>query len=88
MLHTDSLVVAHRLHVAQASVVVTCGLICSVACGILVHRPGIEPASPALQGGFFTTGPPGKSLLNCFGVLLHQDHGISFWKADNTVSVD
>ena len=88
MLHTDSLVVAHRLHVAQASVVVTCGLICSVACGILVHRPGIEPASPALQGGFFTTGPPGKSLLNCFGVLLHQDHGISCWKADNTVSVD
>ena len=29
--------------------------------GILVPRPGIEPASPALEGGFFTTGPPGKS---------------------------
>ena len=25
----------------------------------------IEPASPALEGGFFTTGPPGKSV-NCF----------------------
>ena len=23
-------------------------------------RAGIEPASPALTGGFFTTGPPGK----------------------------
>ena len=29
--------------------------------------PGIEPVSPALAGGFFTTEPPGKlavSLLN------------------------
>ena len=25
---------------------------CSVASGILVPRPGIKPASPALQGGF------------------------------------
>ena len=24
-------------------------------------RPGIEPMSPALAGGFLTTGPPGKS---------------------------
>ena len=24
---------------------------------------GIEPTSPALAGGFFTTGPPGKPLL-------------------------
>ena len=24
--------------------------------------PGIEPASPALAGGFFTTEPPGRSL--------------------------
>ena len=24
-------------------------------------RPGIEPVSPALAGGFLTTGPPGKS---------------------------
>ena len=33
-----------------------------MACGILVPRPGIEPASSALEGGFLTTGPPGKSL--------------------------
>ena len=32
-----------------------------VACGILVPRSAIEPASPALEGGLLTTGPPGKS---------------------------
>ena len=41
-------------------------LSCPAACGILVPRPGIEPASPALKGGFFTTGPPGKFLLYYF----------------------
>ena len=25
-------------------------------------RPGIEPMTPALAGGFFTTEPPGKLL--------------------------
>ena len=25
--------------------------------------PGMEPASPALAGGFFTTAPPGKPVL-------------------------
>ena len=44
-----------------SSVVVAGGISCPVACGVLVRRPGIEPASPALKGGFFTTGPPGKS---------------------------
>ena len=33
------------------------------ACGILVPQQGIDPPSPALEGGFLTTGPPGKSLL-------------------------
>ena len=42
-------------------VVAAHGLSCSAACGILVPQPGIEPASPGLQGGFLTTGPPGKS---------------------------
>ena len=32
-----------------------------MACGILVPPPGIGPTSPALEGGFLTTGPPGKS---------------------------
>ena len=35
---------------------------CSVACGILTPQLGIEPVSPALEGGFLTTGPPGESL--------------------------
>ena len=63
-----SLVVAHGFQGAWAlslrhvsSVVVACGLSCPEACGILVPLPGIEPMSPALEGGFFTTGPPGKS---------------------------
>ena len=43
------------------SLLVTPGLSCPSACGILVPQPGIEPASSALQGGFLTTGPPGKS---------------------------
>ena len=38
------------------------GLSYSEAHGVLVPRPGIDPESPALQGGFLTTGPPGKSL--------------------------
>ena len=40
------------------SVVEAHGLSCSVACGILLLRPGIEPMSPALQGRFSTSGPP------------------------------
>ena len=49
-------------------------------------HPGIEPMSPALAGGFFTTEPPGKPRC----VFLHKrfhvtDHitlgeGNSFWK--------
>ena len=44
------------------SVVVAHGLSYSATCGTLVPWPGIEPASPALQGGFLTTGPLGKFL--------------------------
>ena len=38
-------------------------LSCLSACGISVLWLGMEPASPALQGGFLTTGLPGKSLM-------------------------
>ena len=34
---------------------------CPEAGGILVPQAGIKPTSPALQGGFLTTEPPGKS---------------------------
>ena len=38
-----------------------CGEIsCSMACGLLVPQPRVEPASPTLQGGFLTTGSPGS----------------------------
>ena len=30
-------------------------------CGILTPGPGIKPSSPALEGEFLATGPPGKS---------------------------
>ena len=42
------------------------GLSCLVVRGILVLRPGIEPASPALKGGFLSTGPPEHSHLLIF----------------------
>ena len=38
-----------------------CRLSCPAVCGILVPWPGIEPRLLALEGGFLTTGPPGKS---------------------------
>ena len=38
------------------------GLSCCAACEILVPRPRIKPMSPALQGRFLTTEPPGKFL--------------------------
>ena len=46
-----------------------CRLSCLTACGILVPQPGIQPACPALEGGFLTTGPPGKSP----GVYLKRE---------------
>ena len=45
----------------MGSVVVAHGLSCLAACGILVPWPGIEPVSPALEGGILTTGPTRKS---------------------------
>ena len=42
------------------SVVEDCDLSCPVACGILVLHLEIEPASPASEGRFLTTGLPGK----------------------------
>ena len=53
------------LQLVNFSLLVTPGLSCPSACGILVPQPGIEPASSALQGGFLTNGPPGKSQ-HCF----------------------
>ena len=49
-------------------------LSCSVACGILVPRPGIKPSPSALEGGFLTTGPPGKSP----GAIILRSENIDF----------
>ena len=46
-----------------ASVAAVCGFSCPMACTILVPRPGVEPTSSALGGGFLTTGPPGTHPL-------------------------
>lgn len=52
---------------------------CSTVCGNPVPRPGIKPASPALQGGFLTTGPPGKfsHLPDLFPHLLPTFGGLN-----------
>ena len=63
----QDLFAVHRLWLwYMGSVAAVCGLSCSAACGSLVPWPGIEPASPALQGGFLINGPPGRhNKLNC-----------------------
>ena len=45
------------------------------ACGILIPQPGIKPISPALQGGFLTTGPLGKSQKSLFKKKKRQKKG-------------
>ena len=64
----DRLLAALALHfvwvlaVSCGLFIVACELSRPVACEILAPRPGIEPTSPALEGEFLTTEPPGKSL--------------------------
>ena len=53
-------VVAARGLQSEGSVVVAQGLRCQASMWDL-PRPGIEPVSPELAGGFLTTGPRGKS---------------------------
>ena len=72
-----SLVAEHRFQGSEASVAAS-GLSCTVACGVLVPRPGIEPVSPELAGGFSTTGPPGKSQEKFF-IYLIASSGVPPW---------
>ena len=51
--------VEHRLR--SAGSVVAQGLSCPIAHGIVLDQ-GLNLCSPALAGGSFTTGPPGKSV--------------------------
>ena len=50
--------------------VVAGGLSCSVACEILVPRPGIKHMSHVLAGRFLTTGPPEMSPKRCLTSLV------------------
>ena len=68
----SSLVGTGGLWSAQVSVVDVHELNCSVACGILVYRPGVEPTSPTLQDKFSATGPPGKSLKDILNLRFDK----------------
>ena len=50
----------------EGSLVVAQGSSCPEACGILAPRLGLEPMSPALEGGFSTTGPHQESPKHLF----------------------
>ena len=53
-----SLVAEHRLQTHRLS---SCGSWAQLLCGMWdLPRPGLEPMSPALAGGFSTTAPPGE----------------------------
>ena len=55
-------VVEHRL---QACGLSSCGSRAQLLCGMWdLPRPGLEPVSPALAGGFLTTVPPGKPITD------------------------
>ena len=58
---TASLVAEHRLQMRRLS---SCGLCAQPLHGMwYLPRPGLEPVSPALAGGFSTTVPPGKPCI-------------------------
>ena len=60
-----SLVMEHRLQTRRLS---SCGSRAQLLCGMWdLPRPGLEPVSPALAGGFSTTAPPGKP---CWGLFV------------------
>ena len=55
-----SLVVEHRLQMRRLS---SCGSWAQLLRSMWdLPRPGLEPVSPALAGGFLTTAPPGKPM--------------------------
>ena len=51
----------------------------TLPCGMW-HSPGIEPVSPALAGGFLSTGSPGKSLsfVFCFYRMRFESRTLVF----------
>ena len=73
LLHSGfSLVEACGLSSCGARALERMGLVSPQHVGILVPRPGIEPVSPALEGGFLTTGLRGKSLKVNFILFFNK----------------
>ena len=70
----------HRGSLVEAPELSSCGAQAQLPCGhvgMLVPWPVIEPASSALEGRLFTTGPPGKSdnlPFKIYGTLFHINH--------------
>ena len=63
-----SLVAEHRLQTRRLS---NCGSRAQLLRGMWdLPRPGLEPMSPALAGGFLTTAPPGKPTLNFYPLII------------------
>ena len=61
---TASLVAEHRLQMHRLS---SCGSRAQPLRGMWdLPKPGLEPVSPALAGGFSTTAPPGKPYSDPF----------------------
>ena len=57
----------------MGSVVVASRLSCPMACGNFLDQ-GSNPMSPALAGGFLTTGPPGKSGMELTDTEHHDPY--------------
>ena len=67
-----SLVVEHRLQARRLS---SCGSRAQLLRGMWdLPRPGLEPVSPVLAGGFSTTAPPGKPPLAVFNTNCVYTH--------------
>ena len=69
---TASLVAEHRLQTHRLS---SCGSRAQLLRGMWdLPRPGLEPVSPALAGGFSTTAPPGKpNTLQFYSLVIPQE---------------
>ena len=65
-----SLFAEHRLQTRRLS---SCGSRAQLLCSMWdLPKPGLEPASPALAGGFSTTAPPGKTLMLSFKLTSYS----------------
>ena len=72
---TASLVAEHRLQTHRLS---SCGSRVQLLHSMWdLPRPGLEPVSPALAGGFSTTAPPGKPSMS-FKYGLSDDEFFPF----------